>query len=618
MNEQMIYLYREFVAIRDAGGVARDTEDSRTVVRYWYNQQAKYALENIDDIQCLRIVAERLLVRRLLGFEGLDADYEEQVANVNVFGDGTPRYSELMAPEVFVAMAFVPLTPTDDIGRPRLARLYCVGGLATLHCLPLDGMDNPALQGYSWFLEGVPLDERNRGIAGRSWLLAAHLLARIVACRDVRKARKLATQYIVTGDVSDGKVRVVEMGRKEELLRDFTQFNWMIPMENDMEINTMKIRKPANLDEALQMLEGIGGAVTKSLAKIIQSPDVSVDSCLGSLKGFADPHAMMGNGMNVLQHFEISWDSRMFRLFEDAEELMRGAKVDDGKIAIWRERMSKAINAHHDVGSALSYFASAPQMYFTAARFEDVKLLKQLVDSGFDVNATDPKGMTALDFAIYVAHDDVAARVLQSVGANRRGLYEIGSDKLQDAFRDLFYRCAEPAAKNLFVLALQNGLDPNETFRMEDEFCYWYHASRLDNIGTGKEIPLGEDEPPDFDGRHLIDTKTVFDQVRYALQLRIYSMTPYLVALASGDGELISLCEEKGADPNVQVLVSGRQRVQEELFEASGKERVVHDVVWAEDDFAPYSREKCSIKALVKGWNKFDGAARDSVNRKCT
>ena len=248
----------------------RDTEGSNKVVRLWYDERVRYANEEIPDGQCMRLVAERLMVRHLLGIDALEMAYMAKASRSRPFGVNTPMLAELLMPGTFFAMGLVPLSPPGAHGRPIVARLYCVSGLANRHKLPLEGMDEVSLQGFSWFLAGVPQVDLEKGVHGRSWLLVANLLVRIVARRDVKTARNLAKHYIVTGDVADGAIRRVEMLRKPELVKQFDRFKWIIPKENDMDIPKMKIEKPATLDEAYLLIESMRSTATRSFFRFLR------------------------------------------------------------------------------------------------------------------------------------------------------------------------------------------------------------------------------------------------------------------------------------------------------------------------------------------------------------
>jgi hypothetical protein len=257
----------------------QEPETSREVVRFWHNPQVRYKDEEFSLEArecCLRRVAERIVHRRILGLDGLETEHAKKAFRVEVFGKGSPLLSELLLPDVFVAMAFVPLTPGESSTNklPRLARLYCVSGLGGQKRLPfLEGTNEPVLDKYSWFIEGISDRERISGVEGRSWLLAAHILSKIVGRKDKKTACNLAKHYIVTGDVQGGgNICKVEMGRKEELASQkwFANFKWIIPKENDMNIPKRKIEKPETLEEAYKLIESMRNTATKSFFRFLR------------------------------------------------------------------------------------------------------------------------------------------------------------------------------------------------------------------------------------------------------------------------------------------------------------------------------------------------------------
>ena len=107
-----LYFYKD-----DYSENPRDTEGSNKVVRLWYDERVRYADEDITDSQCMGIVAERLIVRRLLGLEALDMTYLPKAAHAKPFGRESPILAELLMPGVFIAMALIPLSPPGQQGR---------------------------------------------------------------------------------------------------------------------------------------------------------------------------------------------------------------------------------------------------------------------------------------------------------------------------------------------------------------------------------------------------------------------------------------------------------------------------------------------------------------------
>ena len=201
------------------GDDPRSCERTEDVVRYWFDRSAVYEIEpDVSDKTCRQIVAERVLVRTLLGMADLEKEHAQLVCAECPWGPDGPPLAELLETSVFAAMALVPLTPLGKSGRPVLARLYCVRGLGKrFFPAELDANDLDSGRGYSWFLTGLDEEDTGKRIEGRSWLLAAEFLRRVVEKRDRETARHLMAKYIVTGDVNGDRITKVEMGRKAEL-----------------------------------------------------------------------------------------------------------------------------------------------------------------------------------------------------------------------------------------------------------------------------------------------------------------------------------------------------------------------------------------------------------------
>ena len=420
----------------------RDSERSDKVVHSWMNRRARYAVEDIADTRCLRIVAERLVVRRIiLGLGGLDAAYVDRVASIGVFGPDSPSYADLAKPHVFVAMAFVPLTPAEgEDGNPCLARLYCVGGLCERHELPLAGMDEPALQASSWFLEGLPSGVSAKDVTGRSWLLAAHLLSRVVANRDVRTARNLARHYIVTGDVSLGEILPVETLRKAELERkQFSDFKWIMSKENNMNIPSWKIEKPKTLDEAYRVIECMQNVATQSLFRFLRD---------GDLEGTKEQHRIGADlfareeGTN-LASLEVVHIERERLLEDECGKAVQDKAARLAKVADWLRAQR--------VDCAMMF-------YLLAVNGDEAGIMRNAKE--LPINAVDDFGRTAVDWALI--YDDIAAaKLLHRYGGAPNPRWQ-ANERLKAALErfcgDAWQESPEEA--KLIVDAIDCGLSP--------------------------------------------------------------------------------------------------------------------------------------------------------------
>lgn len=467
MEDNRLYFYED-----DFKEDPRGSEFSEKVVSSWLNKRRRYAVEDIDDPRCLRLVAERLLVRRVLGMEKLDAGYVKRVEDVKVFGADGPSFRELSGSEVFVAMAFFPVTPPDHDkkGVPHLARLYCASGLADCHKLKLEGMDESALKGYSWFLEGIPANERDLGIHGRSWLLAAHLLARIVAKRDAKTARNLMKNFIVTGDVQNGVIHPVELGRKSELAekKPFRNFIWIIPKENNMDIAKRKMERPTTLEEAFSLIESMHSVATKSFFRFLRE---------GNLDGMKE---QFQNGADLYATEEETGLMPIEIAAEELEAALRAYPQEGKKDYSSKNCSSKNYRTDEKHRKALRWLqrnhADCTTMYYVLAHSglsENLALcLKE-----YSINARNADGATAMDMAL-IAKDFDAAKNLKKHGGTCSPLFRgypelklaldaLGVESERSDDRGFPFEEMTPDQRELIVKAITfGGLSPDRETEM--------------------------------------------------------------------------------------------------------------------------------------------------------
>jgi len=457
----LYYFYRD-----DFTDYPRDTEDSRKVVRLWYDDRAVFAREVIADEQCLRIVAERLLVRRLLGIGAQDLVYLSQTSQVEPFGSGTPKLSELISPAAFVAMALIPLSPTSGQGSPVLARLYCVGGMRNQYTLPLDGMDDPSLEGLSWFLAGVPIANQSHVVEGRSWLLAAHLLSRIVKNRDSNTAINLARNFIVTGDVEDGVIRAVAELRKPELVRQYSNFRWIMPKENNMNMPKRKVEKPTSLEEAYSLIESMRSMATHSFFRFVN--DVNLNGMIEQYRIGADIYAC--DPKTGLMPIEIA--------YEKLEQAIRKCPEKPDRNKTTAEEMNAYANGDRRVKkcrAALRWLrmnnADCATMYYLLARNGAGAAIASCLED-YPINARDMDGMTAMDMALSV-NDLEAASVLKANGCKcnpmRRGYVELKNALEVFGSDDPFSGGPSSEQRTIIINAIKyGGLSANTIISMPD------------------------------------------------------------------------------------------------------------------------------------------------------
>ena len=404
----------------------RETELSEKVVRHWYDERVRYADEDIADSQCMGIVAERLIVRRLLGLDSLDMMYLPKAAHAKPFGHESPILAELLMPGVFVAMALIPLSPPGRQGRPIMARLYCVSGLPNCYSIALNGNEETVLQGFSWFLAGVPQTLLNKGVVGRSWLLAANLLSRIVKKQDVKTARNLAKHYIVTGDVSNGVIRRVEILRKPELAKQFDNFKWIIPKENDMDMPKRKIEKPETLEDAYQLIESMRSKATRSFFRFLRE-------C--NLAGVKDQYDI---GADIFAREEKT-DLTCLEVVASMKAQLYAAAAEDKKsdlkvdIEAFKENLRKRFAALDEIDQWLRLQgADSSMMFYLMAVNRDEAGIVRCCEYT-TINSCNENGNTAVDLAL-IGGDFEAAKLLHQHGG--RPNPRLGSNqKLANAIR---------------------------------------------------------------------------------------------------------------------------------------------------------------------------------------
>ncbi len=460
-----LYLYRD-----DYIENPRDTEGSNKVARLWYDERVRYADEDISDDQCMGIVAERLIVRRLLGMEKLDMAYMSKASRAKPFGSDAPMLAELLMPGTFIAMALIPLSPQGSQGRPIVARLYCVSGLSDRYELPLEGMNEEALQGFSWFLAGVPQALLRSGVAGRSWLLAANLLARVVRQQDIKTARNLAKHYIVTGDVSDGVIRKVEMLRKPELAKQFDNFKWIIPKENDMDMPKRKIEKPATLDEAYQLIESMRSTATRSFFRFLRE---------GNLAGIKEQYRI---GADIFAREEKTDLTCLEVVAYEKARLYAPStapKKEDEMAVFHPESLKKNIRDRIAKFDKITLWLrqqgadSAIMFFLMAINGDETGIVS--CSKYCQINACDEHGLTAVDLALEKGEFD-AAKLLHRCGGAPNVRWHKDS-KLRCAI-DCFCDPIDPASRDqikLIVAAIDAGLSPEMRIELNDPSEH-YHS----------------------------------------------------------------------------------------------------------------------------------------------
>lgn len=443
----------------------KTTEDSRVVVSKWCLPKDPYlptippasAETERERAAYFAITAERILWRKKILGITVDAALagNPDILNSRPFGDNTPTLKELIAQNVAIAAALVPLTPSrggEAEVQPVLARLYCVKGLAWHHSPPFaDGKDTSGISTHSWFLAGVKDLDNVAMIDGRSWLLAAHLLMRIVAKEDKPARENLTRNFIVTGDVEEGQIIQVEMGRKLELAKRpaFRNLKWIMPTGNansaELE-NTMKnrIEKPATLEEAYELIKSMRNRATRSFFRFLKE---------SNLEGMKEQFAI---GADI---YADDAETKKGALQLVAEKIAKEEKSLQGEnSAEGRGTISKKIDALNGIRSWLYLngfaIANAKTIYAMAKNGMDKILEGFLLDVPID--ARDEEGLTAVDWALIEKEWDLA-RQLHEHGGHCD--VNSGNKALGKAIASASGNNAE--ARTLVLNALKVGFDPD-------------------------------------------------------------------------------------------------------------------------------------------------------------
>lgn len=440
----------------------RSSEDSRIVVSSWGAPTDRYASEppaasdENDKVRAayLALSAERLLYRGKVLALPVDEDLalDEAMQGAHPFGRNGPDFATLSTPSVSLAMALVPLTPEGGGGRPVLVRLYCANGLASTFPPPFaDGADSPGLSRFSWFVAGLPGALAEKPVRGRSWLLAAHLLAKVVGRANAADTGKnLATRFVVTGDVDNGDIRQVEMGRKPELadIREYRNLKWIIPMKNSNEMNGVPARmveKPATLEEAYELIESMQSRATRSFFRFLKAAD---------LEGMKEQYA---NGADLFAEDDESGDMAMEIVGGEIRGIVK--KIGDTSEASAKRELADSLDKFKQAREWLKQQGvdCAGLFYLLAIHGKERELAS--CSETLPINARDEEGLTALDMALNGGLWD-AARMLHSFGGSF-DTEAIRNKRLASAIEDVSRGKDSRAREELVKTALSMGLNPD-------------------------------------------------------------------------------------------------------------------------------------------------------------
>ncbi len=200
---------------------------------------------------------------------GFDASpIAKHLAGTRPFGANTPVIGDLLGNRV--AAALIPLK-TDHLDRaPGIAQIWITSG----DTLPPRRPD-PSLEGCETLLASANLTNpqvfvtsslgSNATFEGPSWQLGGALAALALATRDSDAIRRLACDWIATGEVTNLAVKQVPVGNK---LAVSTWRKWLLPEENRRDAEKHLCKKPyhpaSRVDNAWRVVSNRGTALAEA------------------------------------------------------------------------------------------------------------------------------------------------------------------------------------------------------------------------------------------------------------------------------------------------------------------------------------------------------------------
>ena len=582
-------------------------ESSDQTVTVWSQPEDPYEFEQIGPevntkarLQYFAMTGERVLFRlKVLGLPVDDRFLKDsEVLSAHPFTDADCTVAELIVPSVQIAMAYVPLTPdvNDRTYQPVLARLYCVAGLSRKYKLPFESaMPGKGAQ-FAWFLGGC---DKRPPPRHESWHLAAGLLMRVIQDSDHHVKRNLALSYVLTGKVdwNTGRICPVEICRKKELtdIQEFYKLTWIMSEKNRKEMKAMtKIECPATLDEAYELIKTMQNHATSALESAVESGSTQGDAIVNLLKCNADPSQSDGIEMNARHHFVEASMYRIGDLVNQIGQVLSEKGVADEKISSLVGPLYEELEKTGKYHRILSYYGGVAQMFFLMAKQGDVDVVKKL-SRIYDINATDETGETALDFAKEFK-ESLAASILESVGAHRRGIYEAACKRMQDIIKDFDLKATDAETIEYICEALNNGCSPNTVSEWKADVYReeaWQPRAVLDS---------GDDPALESDGYMAYRY--------YQCRRRRYSTTLFLEALLAGNVKIAEACLKHGGDLKTEVLVASSSKIDRDAFDDPYRAPVEYKPEFTDDDFLTRIKRPISyfsdcfsdeIKKLIKG-----------------
>ena len=522
---------KKYSLCRDLMRNPRESEDSCIVASKWGCTVDVYLPEipEVSNIQYFNLTAERLLYRnKVLSLAVDNALAEcEAIQVAHPFGEFGPGFASFNVPSVRMAMAFVPLTPNRSDDKAILARLYCVAGLPKDFKSPFsDGTDLPGIGNYSWFVAGIPDKYAGVPLGGRSWLLAASLLMKVIDKNDLATAHNLSANFIVTGNVENGAIKEVEMGNKPKLakINEYKNYKWIIPMKNANEmtnVSARQIEKPATLEEAYELIETMHNKATRSFFRFLKKFD------------FAGMQEQFDIGADIFAEdsetslLPVEFITTAIYLAENSKEGENGKRIyQRSKIARHDIKMPEELDRSFLTSARrisewlICQGACCAQTVYMLAKAGMFDAIAELATK-YPIETRDGERCTAVDIALNNKEWEVARELYVRFGI----------------------KCDTTASRNKKLWAAIIKIDPNIlNLGVYDRVCFpssdFILVKNAMEVGLMPEsqLLLVDQDPTSHNYRDEI-RRTFFDH-----------------AISGGNENLVRLCLEKGADPNANLV----------------------------------------------------------------
>ena len=281
---------------------------------------------------------------------------------------------------------------------------------------------------------------------------------RIVEKNDMATARNLINNFIVTGNVEDGAISHVTIGRKPELanIKEFRNLKWIIPMKNANEMTIVPVRrieKPATLDEAYKLIETMQSKATRSFFRFLKN---------GDLDGMKDTYDI---GADIFAR-EKKTDLTCLEIVSDMKVQVFAAKKVDDAAKVDPESFKKDIRERIAALDKLDRWlrfqgADSSMMFYLMAVNGDEASIARCCEYA-SINSCDEHGHTAVDLAL-INEKLEAARLLHRYGGApnpRMGANKQLAEAIKDFCDDDFGEGSSEDEDKLIANAVDAGLSP--------------------------------------------------------------------------------------------------------------------------------------------------------------